>query len=96
VIDNWRTLRGFDWPGVRGGWSWSGQDKGHRAEIAAFLASVADGGPPPIPLAELLAVTGSTLSLAHDGGAGEQMASREDLGTAADAWPAARALEGAL
>lgn len=96
VIDNWRTLRGFDWPGVRRGWSWTGQDKGHRAEIAAFLASVAEGGPAPIPFAELVAVTGSTLSLAREGGPGEQLASQAELGPAADAWPAARAVEGAL
>lgn len=34
-----------------------GQDKGHRAELKAFASAVATGGPPPIPWAELRAVS---------------------------------------
>lgn len=34
-----------------------GQDKGHRAEIAAFADAVTQGGPPPIPWSELRGVT---------------------------------------
>jgi predicted dehydrogenase/threonine dehydrogenase-like Zn-dependent dehydrogenase len=33
------------------------QDKGHRAECAAFVKAVRDGGPAPIPLADLAATT---------------------------------------
>jgi len=55
-LDNFRRLRG---------WGWSNfsrqnlfrQDKGHQAEISAFIARVASGGPPLIPPAELWNVT---------------------------------------
>lgn len=39
----------------------SKQDKGHRAQLARFVAMVANGGPPPIALAELEASTLATL-----------------------------------
>jgi predicted dehydrogenase len=38
-----------------------GQDKGHRAEVAAFARAVAGGGEWPIPWADLKAVTLATL-----------------------------------
>lgn len=38
------------------------QDKGHRALWQAFAAAVAAGGPPPIPVGELLAVSQATLA----------------------------------
>lgn len=38
------------------------QDKGHRALWQAFAAAVAAGGPPPIPLEELMAVSLATLA----------------------------------
>ncbi len=38
-----------------------GQDKGHRQEIAAFLAAIRAGGPMPIPTPELLATSYATL-----------------------------------
>ena len=56
VIDNWRRLRRFN---VRGPLFELGkrQDKGHAAEIAAWLAAVRRSGPSPIPLDELLEVS---------------------------------------
>ena len=36
---------------------WSGQSKGHKESVAAFLGAVRSGGPPPIPLADLLATS---------------------------------------
>lgn len=39
------------------------QDKGQAALAAAFLASVRNAGPPPIPLAELAAVTEATFAI---------------------------------
>jgi predicted dehydrogenase len=46
-----------------------GQDKGHRAAWAAFLAAARQGGQPPIPYHQLLGVTRATFaaldSLAH-------------------------------
>ena len=84
VIDNWRALRAFDWPGVRRPRPWAGQDKGHRAEVAAFLAAVRAGGAAPIPFAELVSVTGTSLALA-----------RELSGERAEAAPAGEAEAGA-
>ncbi|MFW6039919.1 MAG: bi-domain-containing oxidoreductase, partial [Gemmatimonadota bacterium] len=55
-IENWRRLRTW------GLGRWDGllprrMDKGHRAEVAAFAAAVREGGPPPIPLEEILEVS---------------------------------------
>jgi predicted dehydrogenase len=41
-----------------------GQDKGQRAELAAFAAAVRDGAPMPIPLDSLLATTRATIAVA--------------------------------
>jgi predicted dehydrogenase len=56
VIDNWRKLRRFN---VRGPLFELGkrQDKGHAAEIDAWLSAVQHGGPSPIPLDELIEVS---------------------------------------
>jgi predicted dehydrogenase/threonine dehydrogenase-like Zn-dependent dehydrogenase len=37
-----------------------GQDKGHRGEWEAFVAAVQGGGPPPIPIEEIIATTLTT------------------------------------
>ena len=55
VIDNWRQMQAHAWPAasrmkIR-------QDKGHNAEVAAFLQVVASGGAPLIPFDELDEVT---------------------------------------
>lgn len=55
-IDNWRRLQRF---GVPGPW-FEGKgrmDKGHQAEIRAWIRAVREGGEPPIPLAELIEVS---------------------------------------
>jgi predicted dehydrogenase len=46
------------------------QDKGHRAEAAAFVKAVRAGGPPPIPYADLLAVTRATFAAVAAVGSG--------------------------
>lgn len=53
-ILNWRRMSGHGWnvPTMR-----QRMDKGHRAEVAAFLKTIADGGPPLIPYPELELVT---------------------------------------
>ena len=56
VIDNWRCLRGW---GV-GTWRpWRGRkmDKGHQAEVQAWLSAIATGGPAPISLEDLFEVS---------------------------------------
>jgi len=45
-----------------GSW-WRGPDKGHRAEIEAFLQAVLQGGPSPIALEEMLCSMRATLAV---------------------------------
>jgi len=54
-IDNWRQLQAFNWPGVPK--MRMRQDKGWKAEVAAFVDRVASGGEPLIPFEELELVT---------------------------------------
>jgi len=63
VLDDFRTLEIW-----RGGnrRSWNaplGQDKGHKAVWEAFIRSIQDGAPPPIPPDEIFAVTRATFAL---------------------------------
>src|SRR5438876_10226478 len=46
-LENFRTLRGFGWPGFRGFRTWR-QDKGHAACVHAFLNAILSGGSSPI------------------------------------------------
>ena len=59
-IDNWRSLRAHEWPGAGRLRTW--QDKGHRAEVGAFLQRVAAGGAPLVPFEEIELVTIATLA----------------------------------
>jgi predicted dehydrogenase len=52
-IDNFRRLRGYQWPGLRGGRQWR-QDKGHSAELKAFVTALADGKPSPIAFDDIV------------------------------------------
>jgi predicted dehydrogenase/threonine dehydrogenase-like Zn-dependent dehydrogenase len=63
VLDNFRRLEGHGWKGFRNDRLWR-QDKGHAAEVAAFVAAVKGGGPSPIPFAELDEVTRAVLDIA--------------------------------
>jgi predicted dehydrogenase/threonine dehydrogenase-like Zn-dependent dehydrogenase len=51
AIENWRALRAFEWRGAAR--MRMRQDKGHRSQVAEFLARIAAGGPPLIPFEEL-------------------------------------------
>jgi predicted dehydrogenase/threonine dehydrogenase-like Zn-dependent dehydrogenase len=62
-LDNFRTLTGYGWPKFRRQSSWR-QDKGHSAEVAAFLNAVRLGSPSPISWDELVEVTGVTCDVA--------------------------------
>jgi predicted dehydrogenase len=60
AIDDFRRvelLRG----GKRKTHGWRGQDKGHRAEVAAFLEAIRSGEEGPIPVADLFATARATL-----------------------------------
>lgn len=56
LLDNYRKLTGFGWPGFTTMSLWR-QDKGQQACAAAYLAAVRDGGPAPIPFAEIAEVS---------------------------------------
>lgn len=55
-MENFRVTAGFGFKGFRSFRTWR-QDKGHRAEIAAFIDAVAAGGPAPIPFGEIVNAT---------------------------------------
>jgi predicted dehydrogenase len=59
-LDNFRTLRGWGWPGFRSMKLWR-QDKGAAAMAQAFIASVRQGGPSPIPFDEIVETTRLTI-----------------------------------
>jgi predicted dehydrogenase len=61
-LDNFLRLRGFGWPGFRSLGLWK-QDKGHQAEVTAFVEAVRTGGPAPIPFHELVEVTEATFEI---------------------------------
>jgi predicted dehydrogenase/threonine dehydrogenase-like Zn-dependent dehydrogenase len=62
VIDDFRSAEYF--AGKRERWKGT-QDKGHRAELKAFVEAVKRGGEPPIPLAELENASRATLAAAR-------------------------------
>lgn len=55
-LDNFRRMTAVGWKKFRKMNLWQ-QDKGHAAEVRAFLNAIATGGPLPIPLNELAEVT---------------------------------------
>lgn len=55
-LDNFRRLKGYGWPKFKEMNLWR-QDKGHAAEIEAFVSAIREGRPSPIPFAELVEVT---------------------------------------
>lgn len=64
-LDNFRRLRGWGWPRIRGGRLWR-QDKGQQACVNAFLEAVRSGGQAPIPYEELQEVSRWTLRIANE------------------------------
>jgi len=61
VIDNFCVTELYQGTGRKA--TSGGQDKGHRAEFAAFVSAIASGGPSPIPARELLLSTLATLCI---------------------------------
>lgn len=64
-LNNFKTLRGFGWPGFKGMKLWK-QDKGHGAGINAFIKSIKDQSDSPIAIDEIFEVMETTLKLAND------------------------------
>ena len=55
-LDNFKQLRGWGWNGFKTQRLWR-QDKGQQACVAAFLESIRNGKPSPIPMDEILEVS---------------------------------------
>ncbi len=64
VLDNYRDLRGYSWPKFSRV-KLSRLDKGHRAEMAAFVEAVKSGAPCPIPAAEVFEVSRVAIEVAR-------------------------------
>lgn len=64
VLENFRRLVGYNWPGFRRMALWR-QDKGHNAAVAAFAEVIRKGLPSPIPFEEAAEVTRMTLQIAQ-------------------------------
>jgi predicted dehydrogenase len=62
-LDNFRKLRGYGWQAFTKMNLWR-QDKGHAAEIAAFISAVAQGNPSPIPSDQIFEVTRASFEAA--------------------------------
>ncbi len=70
-IDNFRSLKGYGWPGFGSMRSWR-QDKGQNQAVASFLASMR-GGEAAIPQGEILEVARRTIEAAMQIQAGGDM-----------------------
>lgn len=63
-LNNFRKLKGFGWPRFKKMNLWR-QDKGQTACVAAFLHSIKNGEPSPIPVNELFEVARVTIEAAE-------------------------------
>ncbi|MEP5568701.1 MAG: bi-domain-containing oxidoreductase [Halioglobus sp.] len=63
-LDNFKRLRGFGWKGFRSQRLRS-QDKGQKACVAAFVDSVRNGDPSPIPIEEVFEVARVSIEVAE-------------------------------
>jgi predicted dehydrogenase len=64
-LDNFRTLKSYNWPGFKKMNLWK-QDKGQKACAVAFVDSVKTGQVSPIPLDEIIEVSRITIELAEN------------------------------
>lgn len=63
LLDNFRTLEGYGWPGFKRMRLWR-QNKGAVEMAAAFVGAIRTGAASPIPIEELLEVSRTTLKAA--------------------------------
>ena len=61
TLNNFQDLRGYGWPGFKDRRLWR-QDKGHTAELAAFVQRIQQGGDWLIPWSELREVSEATFT----------------------------------
>lgn len=71
-MENFRVTTGFGFKGFRSFRTWR-QDKGHRAEIAAFVNAVAAGGPPLIPFDQIVNVTRASFAAVESAKTGKSI-----------------------
>lgn len=64
-LDNFRTLRGYGWPGFTKMNLWR-QDKGQASCASAFIQAIRSGQPAPIPFEELLEVARACFDIVDD------------------------------
>jgi len=69
-LDNFRVLRGWDWPGFSK-MKLTRMDKGHNEEFRRFTAAVASGGPAMIPFEEIENVTRAAFAAVRSAHSGE-------------------------
>lgn len=62
-LDNYRVLRGFDWPGFSKKSLWA-QDKGQDACVKAFLDAIRAGAAAPVPLEQVWEVSRLSVEIA--------------------------------
>ncbi len=62
-LDNFREMKGYDWPGFNKMKQWK-QDKGHQAGAKAFLDAIYNNLPSPIPFNEIIEVSRVTIEIA--------------------------------
>ncbi len=63
-LDNFRSLRGWGWPGFKKMNLWK-QDKGAGAAVREFVNAIQNGGKPPIALDEVLESSRVSIELAN-------------------------------
>ena len=71
-MENFRVTTGYGFKGFSSFRTWR-QDKGHRAEIAAFVDAVAAGGPPLIPFDEIVNATRASFAAVESAQTGQSI-----------------------
>ncbi|MBK8480833.1 MAG: bi-domain-containing oxidoreductase [Proteobacteria bacterium] len=61
-LDNFRSLAAHGWPGFKTQ-RLLRQDKGHRAEVGAFVEAIRKGAAPPVPIEELIEITRASFAI---------------------------------
>jgi len=69
-MENFRLTRGYGFKGFSSFRTWR-QDKGHRAEIAAFVNVVASDGPPLIPFDQIINATKASFAAVESARSGK-------------------------
>jgi predicted dehydrogenase len=64
-LDNFRKLQGYGWPGFKSH-NLFRQDKGQQACVKAFIDSIENGKPSPIPFEEIEEVSRVTIEIAQE------------------------------